>query len=76
MQSEQTKMQGINKWWYDRGVGRVQVSIQLPETCWFYFTDYDIGDWGRKIVAYNNNKVTLLECKDDQDFTNYDWVSI
>ena len=67
-------MQGTNKWWYDRGVGRVQFRFHLPKTC--YFTVYDSGDWGRKIIAYNDNKVTLLECEGEQNFTNIDWVSI
>ena len=28
-QLEQTQMQGINKWWYKKGVGRVQVKIDF-----------------------------------------------
>ena len=32
---EQLQMQAINRWWFDKGVGRVQVRIKLPQTCYF-----------------------------------------
>ena len=37
---EQLKMQGLDKWWYVTGVGRVQVSLDLQKM--FYFT-YEAG---------------------------------
>ena len=65
-QSEQTKMQGTNRWWYDRGLGRVEFSIQLPKM--FYFTDYRYTD--QQIIAYDSNQITLLKWIGDKGFSN------
>ena len=63
---DQLKLQGINRWWYDRGLGRVQFSIQLPKM--FYFTDYRYTD--QQIIAYDSNQITLLKWIGDKGFSN------
>ena len=32
---EQLKMQGLDKWWYVTGVGRVQMSLEKPKMLYF-----------------------------------------
>ena len=32
---EQLKMQGLDKWWYVTGVGRVQVRLELQKMVYF-----------------------------------------
>ena len=45
---EQLQMQGLNKWWYDKGVKRVQISFKLPDV---YFFPWKVEGSGRKIIA-------------------------
>ena len=68
---EQLQLQGLDTWWYDKGVKRVQMYFVLLKT--FYFTDNEdeivaigcTGEWDR--FFYRGTRKT--------SFKNYGWTS-
>ena len=69
-QLEQTKMQGTSKWWYDRGVTRIQFRIKMIKKYYFCCDD--------EIIYYDGKQIARIGNKfyNDNLFSNRMWTSI
>lgn len=82
-EAEQLKLQTLNRWWYEKGVCRVQ--LRVPASYWCFLTEYDAYrrvnklDNSRlcnKVVAFCSlGNLKLLSHKGSENLTNAGWVS-
>ncbi len=66
---EQLRMQHTNKWYYEKGAGRVQISITLVWPTYFStFIYHPLNDY---LLAYTTGSdLTRLECSNMDDYTS------
>ena len=71
---EQLRMQHTNKWYYEKGAGRVQRSITLVWPS--YFSISDRHPLSHYLLAYTPGKdLAKLTCSNMDDYDSSDWFS-